>query len=157
MSIRTLLMSAMVGLVAVAVSGCVSDPYYGYDGYGPYYDGYGPYNGGMYGGYYAGSAIIYGSGPRAHYRPRYVDPRPYRPHRVYREHRPSHAHRPHRQFRQPAHEIRRDSRPRQAAPVPRRDELRQTRDRRGMNRQDWRATRAQDRPEDGRPHRRHAR
>lgn len=157
MSMRTLLMSAMVGLVAVALSGCVSDPYYGYDGYGAYYDGYGPYYGGAYGGYYVGSAIIYDSGPRVRYRPRYVQPRPHRPHRVYRQHEPRHAHRPHRQARQPAGEFRRDYRPRQVAPAPRRDEARQRWDRQGMNRQDRRAARPQDLQWDERAHRRSAR
>ncbi|HRP78419.1 MAG TPA: hypothetical protein PL183_04860 [Aquamicrobium sp.] len=134
MPMRTLLMSALVGLIAVAVSGCVSDPYY--DGYGAYYDGYGPYYGGAYGGYYAGSAIIYDSGPRVRYRPRYVHPRSHRPHRVYREHGPRHAQRHHRQARPPARDIRRDHRSRHASPSPRREDARQIRGRQGMNRPD---------------------
>ena len=155
MPMRTVIMSAVVGLVALAVSGCVSDPYYGYDGYGPYYDPYyDPYHGG---GYYAGGVIVYDSGPRVQYRPRYVEPPRYRPHRVYRERGPRNAYRPHRQARQPARELRGDHRPRQFAPAPRHAEARQLRGRQSPPPQDRRALRTQDRPWDGKRDRRSGR
>lgn len=83
MSLKTILSAGIIGLAGLALSGCVTDPYY-YD-YPPYYDDYPLYRG----GYYSGGVVIYDSGPRVrprHPRPRHVE----RPHRPRWEHRGDH-------------------------------------------------------------------
>lgn len=68
MSMKTLLVAGIVGLAGLALSGCVSDPYY--------YDDYPLYRGGYYSG-----VTIYDSGLRVrphHHRQRHVE----RPHRA---------------------------------------------------------------------------
>lgn len=70
MSIKSFIVAAVIGLTSFAVSGCVSDS-------GRYYYDDGRYYGS---GYYAGTALVYESGPR------YVHPRASRRHRAYRPH-----------------------------------------------------------------------
>lgn len=117
MSLRALLMSAVIGATAFAVSGCVSDPYYDGYGYGPSYGG----------GYYAGTAIIYDSGPRVHHRPRYVQPRPHRSHRVHRVQRPHYVHRHQQRVGHSERDFRRDYRARQMREIRGQEEWRVTR------------------------------
>lgn len=133
MSTRALLTSAATGFIALSVSGCVSDPYYGYGNYGP-----------VYGGYYAGSAIIYDSGPRIRYRPRYVQhvqppPRPRPPYQSPMAQRLRYAHPP---YSQQQNDVRRLYRAEPVTPSSRSDQLR-SRD--SVDPQYWRAIRTQDR------------